>query len=126
MLWLQLAAAPRRLSRLSTRSFAEHVPVPQFTPLPSVEAPAGKRKRKSKLLPEPVAEKPKGRIPVREDHGLYGFFRRKRGDNLAGEDRYEVLETPDDGKLVSGICDFFWLVNLDSKKFLTRTGLGSI
>jgi len=103
MLWLQLAAAPRRLPRLSTRSFAEHVTVPQLTPPPSAEAPAGRRKRKSKF---PVAEKQKGRLPVRDDHGLYAFFRRKRGDNLVGEDRYEVLETPDEGKMVSGICDF--------------------
>lgn len=43
---------------------------------------------------------------MRDDHGLYAFFRRKRGDNLVGEDRYEVLETPDEGKMVSGICDF--------------------
>jgi hypothetical protein len=108
MLWLQLAAASRRLSRPSTRSFAELVPIQstQFTPPTSAEAPARRRKRKTKSPPEPVAEKPKGvRVPVREDHGLYAFFRRKTGDGLTGEDRYEVAETPEEGKIISGICD---------------------
>jgi len=39
---------------------------------------------------------------VREDHGLYAFFRRKTGENLTGEDRYEVIEPPEEGRLISG------------------------
>lgn len=42
------------------------------------------------------------RVPVREDHGLFAFFRKKPGDNLTGEDSYEVVETPEQGRLVSG------------------------
>jgi large subunit ribosomal protein L47 len=45
---------------------------------------------------------------VREDHGLYAFFRRKPDDTLKGEHRFEVVETPDTfsvltGKVVSGL-----------------------
>jgi large subunit ribosomal protein L47 len=104
---LLLQSAARRLSRPSTRSFAELVPIQsaQLIPHSSEEAPARRRKRTSK---PPVAEKPKGaRVPVREDHGLYAFFRRKQDDNLTGEDRYEVLEIPQEGSMVSGICGLF-------------------
>lgn len=45
---------------------------------------------------------PKEKIPVREDHGLYAFFRRKEGADLVGDARYEVVETPDQVHLVTG------------------------
>lgn len=37
----------------------------------------------------------KDRIPVREDHGLYGFFRKKDEADLVGDARFEVVETPE-------------------------------
>jgi large subunit ribosomal protein L47 len=43
-----------------------------------------------------------GRIPVREDHGLYAFFRRKEGADLIGDARYEVVETPEKVQHVTG------------------------
>ncbi|KAJ2921166.1 hypothetical protein H1R20_g15929, partial [Candolleomyces eurysporus] len=36
----------------------------------------------------------KGKVPVREDHGLWGFFRRKANSSLNGEDAYETVEAP--------------------------------
>ncbi|RXW22886.1 hypothetical protein EST38_g2976 [Candolleomyces aberdarensis] len=36
----------------------------------------------------------KGKVPVREDHGLWGFFRRKADGSLKGEDAYETVEAP--------------------------------
>ncbi|KAF9452885.1 MRP-L47-domain-containing protein [Macrolepiota fuliginosa MF-IS2] len=47
----------------------------------------------------------KGRVPVREDHGLYGFFRRKEvkdGEVLEGDARFEVFETPQSTQIQSG------------------------
>lgn len=35
----------------------------------------------------------KGKLPVREDHGLYAFFRRKEDEKLTGEDAYETVES---------------------------------
>ena len=102
-----LAAASRRLTRPCTRSFAELVPIQstQSAPPPSasVEASPRRRRRKSQLPPGPVEKAKPGRVPVKENHGLYGFFRRKPGDNLTGEDRYDVVETPDDARMISGI-----------------------
>lgn len=111
MHWLQLGAA---LSRPLTRSFAELVSIPstQFTSPPSAKASISGRKQRSNLPPQT----PKGgRVPVRDDHGLYAFFRRKGGNNLTGEDRYEVVETPEDGRMISGICDCLfstWILGL--------------
>ncbi|KAF8903155.1 mitochondrial 39-S ribosomal protein L47 (MRP-L47)-domain-containing protein [Gymnopilus junonius] len=42
------------------------------------------------------------KVPVRDDHGLYGFFRKKPAAGLVGEARYEVVETPEEGQLVTG------------------------
>lgn len=47
----------------------------------------------------------KGSVPVREDHGLYAFFRRKEpkdGEVLEGDARFEVVETPESMQEVSG------------------------
>ncbi|KAF8645230.1 hypothetical protein AX16_008057 [Volvariella volvacea WC 439] len=44
-----------------------------------------------------------GRIPVKKDHGLYAFFRRKQGEGLVGDARFETLESPESmQKLPSG------------------------
>ena len=47
------------------------------------------------------------KVAVREDHGLYAFFRRipQKPDSpeLVGEDRYEVVETPEEGQLITGL-----------------------
>lgn len=47
----------------------------------------------------------KGKVPVREDHGLYGFFRRKElkdGETLEGEAKFEIVETPQSMQTTSG------------------------
>ena len=68
------------------------------------------RRREARLLagsvpsesPEPK-QKLIQKIPVREDHGLYAFFRRKSNDTLKGEDRFEVVESPDTYQVLSGM-----------------------
>lgn len=45
----------------------------------------------------------KRRITVREDHGLYAFFRRKEEEDLLGDARYEVFETPDKAQVPTGM-----------------------
>jgi len=81
--------APKRVPRLTTgrqtiRTFADVVPAP-----PSQQTP-------------PAPSLKKGRIPVREDHGLYAFFRRKEGDDLTGDANYEVVETPEKNQHLTG------------------------
>ena len=52
----------------------------------------------------------KGRFPVREDHGLYAFFRRKEpkeGEELVGDAKYEVVETPEKMQKVTGKSSSF-------------------
>ncbi|KAF7768002.1 hypothetical protein Agabi119p4_7245 [Agaricus bisporus var. burnettii] len=48
----------------------------------------------------------KERVPVLENHGLYGFFRRKEvkpgAEEPEGEEKYEVLESPEDMQKTSG------------------------
>jgi len=60
-----------------------------------------KRKTPKEDGPPAHAQWP-GRVPVREDHGLYGFFRQKPGADLVGEDRFEVFETPESGQILTG------------------------
>jgi hypothetical protein len=95
-------------TRLFIRSFAEIV----------TENPTRHRKlkrREARLLagpalsespPTPELSKPKKKliqkIPVREDHGLYAFFRRKSDDTLKGEDRFEVVESPEAHRVPTG------------------------
>jgi large subunit ribosomal protein L47 len=43
------------------------------------------------------------KLPVREDHGLYAFFRRKSDDSMKGEDRFEVMESPDTYQVLTGM-----------------------
>jgi large subunit ribosomal protein L47 len=73
---------PKRVSVPLTRGLAEVVPAKR-TPSISVT-----RKSKATRILE------QGRVPVKEDHGLWAFFRRKQGDDLVGEARYETIEHP--------------------------------
>jgi large subunit ribosomal protein L47 len=43
-----------------------------------------------------------GKIPVREDHGLYAFFRRKEGADLMGDARFEVVQSPEKAQRPTG------------------------
>ncbi|RDB18006.1 54S ribosomal protein L4, mitochondrial [Hypsizygus marmoreus] len=87
-LMLSLArAVPKRVSgftftSLTTRSFAE---VETRTSI------ASQTSSQSSVNPTAL----KGRISVREDHGLYAFFRQKDEENLIGDAKYEVVETPE-------------------------------
>ncbi|KXN81768.1 54S ribosomal protein L4, mitochondrial [Leucoagaricus sp. SymC.cos] len=81
--------------RCSRRGFAEVVNVPSSSsePVPHV------------LSSIKTVDWRKERVPVREDHGLYAFFRRKEvkdGDKLEGEAKYEVVETPQNMQTISG------------------------
>jgi len=80
--------AARRINRVPARSFAEIVSVEQNTPSTSVSTNG--------------RSNPFQRIPVREDHGLYAFFRRKSGDDLVGDARFETFESPDSGQVMTG------------------------
>ena len=94
-----------QVSRPFIRSFAEIV----------AENPTRQRKlrkKEARLLagsasessePSQPKEKLIQRIPVREDHGLYAFFRRKPDDTLKGEDRFEVVESPDTFQVLTGL-----------------------
>ena len=101
-------AISSQVSRPFVRSFAEIV----------AENPTGHRKLKrsqlrlvdgpvpSESIPIPELSKPQtlvDKVPVREDHGLYAFFRRKSDDTLTGEDRFEVVESPDTYRVLSGM-----------------------
>lgn len=49
----------------------------------------------------------KQKVPVREDHGLWAFFRRREPEDeeeLTGEAKYMVCETPDTYMVDSGTC----------------------
>jgi len=52
----------------------------------------------SSILPHTKA----ARIPVREDHGLYGFFRRKKEEDLVGDAKYEVFDLPKSSEAITG------------------------
>jgi len=73
---------PKRVSVPLTRGLAEVVPAKRTS---SVSVT---RKSKATRILE------QGRVPVKEDHGLWAFFRRKQGDDLVGEARYETTEHP--------------------------------
>jgi large subunit ribosomal protein L47 len=98
-----------QISRPFIRSFAEIV---------AVNPPRRQRRlrrRDARLLagtapseaPELAKSKPNQKliqkIHVREDHGLYAFFRRKPDDTLKGEDRFEVVESPDTFQVLTGM-----------------------
>ena len=95
-----------QVSRPFIRSFAEIV-----TENPT--RPRKLKRREARLLAgsapseSPELSKPKQKlaqkISVREDHGLYAFFRRKSDDTLKGEDRFEVVESPDTYQVLTGM-----------------------
>lgn len=96
-------AAPKRVprltsSRLTVRSFAEVVGAPSSGASTS-GPPLAVQSPKTTISPsqERIARQPalKDRITVREDHGLYGFFRKKDEADLVGDARFEVVETPE-------------------------------
>ena len=78
----------------------------------------------SESLPTPEISKPEKliqKIPVREDHGLYAFFRRKSDDTLKGEDRFEVVESPDSYQVLSGMSSLqlrFFFIDHDNRQGL--------
>jgi len=95
-----LRQSPRCPRLRLTRSFAEVVPVSvsQRSELP----PTGTDTSSSAGSTSPVSSSQQvsasigsgQRIPVRGDHGLYGFFRKKvpaKDEVLEGEARYETL-----------------------------------
>lgn len=84
--------AARRINRVPARSFAEIVSVEQNTPSTSSNNDVSTNGHSN----------PFQRIPVREDHGLYAFFRRKSGDDLVGDAKYETFESPDSGQVMTG------------------------
>ncbi|KAG6878084.1 hypothetical protein C0993_012411 [Termitomyces sp. T159_Od127] len=70
-------------SSTSARSFAKVVQAPTG----SLKSPPSQRK------PQKLSRILRHKVPVREDHGLWGFFRRKeKADELEGEAKYEVFE----------------------------------
>lgn len=89
----------RLLARPLARSFAEIVPTA------SANSNAGDSAALALSNPSPSSPAPlhvglteaarKNRIPVREDHGLYAFFRKKDGEDLVGDARYETVESPE-------------------------------
>ncbi|GLB38320.1 putative mitochondrial 39-S ribosomal protein L47 (MRP-L47) [Lyophyllum shimeji] len=90
-------AAARRVARprLSTRFFAEVVGAPSTA---TTTAPPSADQSLNTSV-DPSIRKPsntglKGRIPVKENHGLYAFFRKKE-DETPGDARYEVVESPE-------------------------------
>ncbi|KIK52047.1 hypothetical protein GYMLUDRAFT_208245 [Collybiopsis luxurians FD-317 M1] len=88
-----------RSSRLFSRNFAEIVPA--ATPLKgtidppppgAITGPNGANTETNSKVVAPV--RLGNRVPVREDHGLYAFFRKKEpapGQTLVGEAQYETL-----------------------------------
>ena len=89
-----------QVSRPLIRSFAEVV-----AENPTRQRKLRRRREAPSEAPEPSKPKEKliQKIPVREDHGLYAFFRRKSDDTLKGEDRFEVVESPDTFQLLTGM-----------------------
>lgn len=106
---LKLARTVKSASRfppLASRSFAEVVNATPSNEV-SASAPPAVRRPKSLLKPTNTSQNVliNGRIPVREDHGLYAFFRMKEvkeGDSVVGDARYEVAETPENIQKVTG------------------------
>lgn len=79
-------ASTSRVSGVSARFFAQVVQAPSGSPDSS---PFPHRRQKlTHIL--------KKKVWVREDHGLWGFFRKKENaDELEGEAKYEVVENPE-------------------------------
>lgn len=69
-----------------SRGFAQEV----STPIPASEV----QRPEANAASNSANAWRRGKIPVREDHGLYAFFRRKKGTEATGEDAYETVESP--------------------------------
>ncbi|KAF8073694.1 mitochondrial 39-S ribosomal protein L47 (MRP-L47)-domain-containing protein [Lyophyllum atratum] len=78
----------------STRSFAEVVGLPS-TASSSTPSPAAQDSNLPESTTTQATPTLKGRIPVKESHGLYAFFRRKDDNDLTGDARYDVVESPE-------------------------------
>lgn len=99
--------ASRQGLRPLTRSLAEVVNHNRRGDSDSSSTAGPSSSKAQKQMSEPsITEK----VPVREDHGLYAFFRRKPGAELVGEARYEVVETPEGGQLVTGVFTYYAFV----------------
>lgn len=95
--------ASKELSRPLIRSFAQVVPPSANTRPNSTAGPSKSRKRSSPASPKSPTPLPTEKVPVKEDHGLYAFFRKKHDhENCVGEDKYEVVESPEAGQLLTG------------------------
>lgn len=103
--------ASKRIPTSILRSFAQVVEPnrnPSLDTSKTDTLPRKERHRKPKKLDPTPPETPTitNKVAVREDHGLYAFFRRKPqkpdSPELWGEDRYEVVETPEEGQLITG------------------------
>ncbi|KIM43206.1 hypothetical protein M413DRAFT_444015 [Hebeloma cylindrosporum] len=103
--------ASKQNSRPLLRSLAQVVGPNTRDHNPNLDAsevdPRRRRQRATKLNTTPSASpSTSSKVAVREDHGLYAFFRKvpRKADSpeLVGEDRYEVVETPEEGQLLTG------------------------
>ncbi|KAG6897071.1 hypothetical protein C0992_004312 [Termitomyces sp. T32_za158] len=84
-------AIVKRAPKASTSS----VPARSFAKV--VQAPSGSRvsspPQHRRYRPQKLSRILKEKVQVREDHGLWGFFRKKdKADEFEGEAKYEVLE----------------------------------
>ncbi|TFK40786.1 mitochondrial 39-S ribosomal protein L47 (MRP-L47)-domain-containing protein [Crucibulum laeve] len=100
--------APKRVQRSLVRSFAEIVATAPSADSSSIPPPtiAGPNSESAEAAPRTFKYK-KGarRIPTKQDHGLYAFFRRKEqkeGEDLVGDARFEVVEAPETNQIISG------------------------
>ncbi|KAM6494342.1 Mitochondrial 39-S ribosomal protein L47 (MRP-L47) domain containing protein [Amanita muscaria] len=76
----------KRAHLILKRSFAQVVPVSTKNTSTSSSIPVTSKPASSTLQ--------HGRVFVREDHGLWHFFRKKDSADLVGEARYETVEHP--------------------------------
>ncbi|KAJ7600711.1 mitochondrial 39-S ribosomal protein L47 (MRP-L47)-domain-containing protein [Mycena floridula] len=89
MLPLQRAGPTCRRALLS-RSFATPVSDPSVDYSSGQPLVIGAPEKIQNPPPKLVVTRP-GRVPTREDHGLYAFFRKKLDPALVGEEKYETL-----------------------------------
>ena len=63
--------------------------------------------------PAPVKSVLNERVPTRDDHGLYGFFRRSVEEDAQGDDRFLMFDPVDNppqlAKYIGGACSGMYL-----------------
>lgn len=91
---------PRDFIRSFTEALNAEIHHDQFAPPVTKAGPSNGRHRIPRRA-EDLHPLSATKVPVREDHGLYAFFRR-RDPNGTGEGNCEVVETPDQGQLATG------------------------